>query len=119
MKIAVPAEGSTLSSKADSRFGRAAGFVVYDDKTKDVTYVENTQNLQAVQGAGIQSAKNILEAQIDIVLTAHVGPKAFTVLQQAGVKVYTGIEGTVQNALDAYEEKRLKFADNADVDAHW
>ena len=62
MKIAISARSASLESNFDTRFGRAPLFVIYDTDSKEVSSCNNTQNLQAAQGAGIQTAQNVANA---------------------------------------------------------
>ncbi len=119
MKIAISTEGNELSSPVDARFGRARGFIIYDIETGDFVYKENSQNLNAPQGAGIQSAKNVIDAGAGALISGHVGPKAFTTLNSAGVKIYTGISGTVADVIEKYKSGDLSAAAGADVEGHW
>jgi len=54
MKIAVTSRGKKLEDPLDPRFGRAVSFLVFDTETNDFQVVDNTPNLNAAQGAGIQ-----------------------------------------------------------------
>ena len=119
MIIAVSSEGNNLESKVDARFGRASSFVIINTDSDSVSNIANTQNLNAQQGAGIQAAKHILNAEADVLLTGHVGPKAFKVLSQGDVKVYTGVQGTVKEAIEALNNNKLQLAKEADVEGHW
>lgn len=119
MKIAVSAEQGTPDSPVDSRFGRAKYFMVHDTETGAWNTIDNVQNLQAAQGAGIQSASTVVNAGCDTLLTGHCGPKAFSALTRAGVAVYLITAGTVQAAVDAMKKGTLKKLDAADVEGHW
>ena len=119
MKIAISTKGNDLDSKVDPRFGRASGFIIYDTDACGFKFVDNVQNLEAQQGAGIQSAQNIVEQGATALITGHCGPKAFRVLSSAGVAIYAGAEGTVRDAITKYKNNELKKIDSADVDGHW
>jgi len=119
MKIAVSSTGRDMNSTIDQRFGRARFFVIVDTETGDFSAHDNSQNLNALQGAGIQSAKNVLDFGAEAVLTGNVGPKAFNTLLTAGVDIYTGASGTVQNAVDSFKAGTLNKAGKASVDGHW
>jgi predicted Fe-Mo cluster-binding NifX family protein len=119
MKIAVSAKGKTLESELDARFGRAACFIVADPDTLSYDVVENTQNLNAAQGAGIQAAKTVADQKVSAVLTGNCGPKAYAVLEQAGINVITGLSGTVKQALEDYKKGNLNPSDGPNVDGHW
>jgi predicted Fe-Mo cluster-binding NifX family protein len=119
MKVAITIQGEELSSPIDPRFGRAAGFLVVDTETSKFSYIENKQNLQAAQGAGIQTGKAVVELGVDAVLTGHVGPKAFATLSAGGIAIYTGIRGTACDALDQLKAGTLELSSGADVEGHW
>ncbi len=119
MKVAVSSQGSDLDSQVDPRFGRAKGFVVVETETGELAFHDNTQNLNAAQGAGIQAARNVAELGADALVTGNVGPKAFATLQAADIKVYTGASGTVKDALAQFKAGQLQCASKANVEGHW
>lgn len=119
MKIAFTTSGKDLKAPLDSRFGRAPAFLVYDEERDDFEIVPNTQNLSAAQGAGIQAAQAVAGAGAQAVVTGHCGPKAFRVLEAAGVAVYNCEAPTVGAALEALRRGELQAAGAADVEGHW
>jgi predicted Fe-Mo cluster-binding NifX family protein len=119
MLIAVSAQGETLDSPVDARFGRAPAFVLVDTESEMFKCVPNTQNLQAAQGAGIQSAQSVVNAGAKVLITGNCGPKAFRALSAAGVQVYVGAGGTVREVLQKYREGTLQQAQDANVEGHW
>jgi predicted Fe-Mo cluster-binding NifX family protein len=119
MKIAISTEGKDLTSIVDQRFGRAKGFLVYDTESNESVYVDNKQNLEAAQGAGIQSAKTVIDAGAEAVITGNVGPKAFTTLNAAGVKIYLSSGGNISNAIEQLSKGELVLTSNANVEGHW
>jgi predicted Fe-Mo cluster-binding NifX family protein len=119
MKIAVTAQGCELESELDPRFGRASCFIVVDTDSGEHEIVDNTQNLNAAQGAGVQAAQTIVNQRVDAVLTGHCGPKAFSVLDRAGIKVYLGAEGLVGEAIEQVLAGEYQAALMPDVEGHW
>jgi predicted Fe-Mo cluster-binding NifX family protein len=103
----------------DPRFGRARFFAVVDTETGAFSAADNVQNLNAAQGAGIQAGQNVVELGAGAVITGHVGPKAFATLQAGGVKVYTGADGTVAEAIEQFKAGQLNESSGADVQGHW
>lgn len=102
MKFAVSSTGKTLDSKVDPRFGRAPFFVIVDsDKGEIISVLDNSAAINAAHGAGINAAAKVAEAGVDAVLTGRVGPKAWAVLEQAGIKVVSDASGTVASAVKA------------------
>jgi len=119
VKIAFSTSGNDLSGPLDSRFGRAPKFLIYDLETSAFEVVDNGQNLNAAQGAGIQSAETVARLGAKAVVTGHCGPKAFRVLSAAGVKIYNTDAPTVAAALEQYRAGKLLEAKSADVEGHW
>ena len=119
MKIAFSTSGADLSAPLDTRFGRAPKFLVYDTDAATFELVDNTQNLNAAQGAGIQSAQRVAGTGAQALVSGHCGPKAFLVLQTAGIKVYTSNARTIADALKAYQDGQLAEIKSADVEGHW
>lgn len=119
MKIAVPSEGDNLDASVDKRFGRAKKFIVFDTESKKHSVKDNTQNLNATQGAGVQTGQNIAESGAQALITNNCGPKAFTVLSQAGIAVYNSEATTVKEAIDQFNNGELKKAESANVGGHW
>ncbi len=118
MKIAIITSGDGLDSHVDPRFGRAKAFVIYDTDTGEWSLLDNAQNLNAAQGAGIQAAAAVANAGVEAVLTGNCGPRAFATLSAAGIAAYHGVSGTVQQAIDALSAGELQAASQASVGAH-
>jgi len=119
MNIAITSTGSTLESALDPRFGRAKFFVAVDTETGTFTAHDNQLNLQATQGAGIQAAQNVAALRVQAVISGNVGPKAYRVLNMAGISVYLCGEGSVADALACFRKGELKAIDSANVEGHW
>lgn len=111
-KIAITSEGTQLTDMVDPRFGRAGGFVVVDLETMATSYVDNGSSQAMAHGAGIQAAENIANAGVGVLLTGFVGPKAFTALQGAGIKIGQNLDNmTVGEAVELYKAGKVQFAD--------
>jgi len=102
-KIAVTASGPTLDSAVDSRFGRAAGFLIVDPSTGDFQYLSNAEAGAQPSGAGIQAVQTIARAGATVLLTGRVGPKALQALQAAGIEIGEDFDGMkVREAVDRF-----------------
>jgi predicted Fe-Mo cluster-binding NifX family protein len=119
MKVVVTAGGPGIEESFDTRFGRAAYFIVCDLENGAWECHPNTQNLEAAQGAGIQAAQSIRRLGASALITGHVGPKAFRVLDANGIKIFSAQASTAQEALNAYKGGLLSAMAAPDVEGHW
>ena len=119
MKVAVTSQGEDLSSEIDPRFGRAKWLIVVDTETGKSEAHDNTVNLNAAQGAGIQTGQNIANLGVEAVITGNVGPNAFKTLNAANVKIFLTEKQTIQDAIDSFKAGGLKEVDQANVEGHW
>ncbi|GBC60364.1 dinitrogenase iron-molybdenum cofactor biosynthe sis protein [Desulfonema ishimotonii] len=119
MNIAITSVDRDLSSALDPRFGRAKYFIIVDSETMSYRVVENEQNLNLPQGAGIQAGKTIVENNVDVLITGNCGPKAFKVLESADIDVIIGAKGSVKDVVSQYKAGELQPTDNANVEGHW
>ena len=119
MRIAVTSAGKTLESKVDPRFGRAPFILIVDDEFNLIEAIDNSPNVNAFRGAGIQAAKTIAEKNVDLLLTGRCGPNAFTTLEAAGIKVGIEQSGTIREAIERVRTNQVKFADKPNAEAHW
>ena len=119
MKIAITGQDKELSCDIDLRFGRAKWLIVVDTKTGDFQAHDNKVNLNAAQGAGIQTGQNIANLGVEAVITGNVGPNAFKTLGAANVRIFLAEKQTVQDAIDLFKAGKLKEVDQASVEGHW
>lgn len=119
MKIAVTSTDGTLDGMVDERFGRAKKIVLINLDDGSRATVDNVQNMNAAQGAGIQTAQNIVHAGAKVVISGHLGPNAFRVISAAGIEVYTAASMTVREAVESYKNGSLPKLAGADVEGHW
>jgi len=119
MKIAVPCQGENLDAQMDSRFGRAAAFLIYDSETKDVQIIPNGEARDAPGGAGVLAGGIVVQSGAQVLLSGNVGPRAFDVLTRGGVKVYMAVFQTVREAIEAYQKGQLSESEGANKPGHW
>ena len=109
MIVVITAQGTEPSDSVDPRFGRAPHFVLFDTETEIFKALDNSQQVNAAQGAGVQAAQNVVAAGAEVLLTGQCGPKAYQALSAAGVKIFAGIQGTVEEAVQAWRDDALEL----------
>ena len=119
MKILITSKSMELTGDVDPRFGRARYFIIYDTETNQWDALDNIQNLNATQGAGIQAGENASKTGVEYVLTGHCGPKAFKTLSANGIKVIVGVKGSVAGVIEGFKKGVFKPSDQSDVQGHW
>jgi predicted Fe-Mo cluster-binding NifX family protein len=119
MKIAVTSTGTELDSPVDPRFGRAPYILIVDSETFDFEVLDNTENVNALKGAGIQAARMVNDKGAETLLTGHCGPNAFKALKAAKIGVANDARGSVREAVKAYMDGKLLLSDKANVEGQW
>ena len=119
MKIAVSSTGKTLESEIDPRFGRCRYFLIVEienKKVKNVKAIENTAKAQ-MGGVGITAAEIVANEKVNAVITTNLGPRAFSVFGQFGIKIYRG-QGKIKNAVQDFINGKLKELTDATGPQH-
>lgn len=119
MMVVVTARGETMDSAVDGRFGRTAFLLQIDTESGACQAHSNRPNLQAAQGAGIQTAQSVADLAPDALITGNLGPKAFRVLQAAGIRAYRCQDSTAAEAILRFRDGDLTELTAANVEGHW
>lgn len=119
MKIAVSATGKKLGDNVDPRFGRARYILLVDQESMDIEAIDNSNNIQAFKGAGIQAATLLADKDVDVLLTGFCGPNAFRTLNAAEIKVINNVSGTVEQAIAAFNRGGVAYASEPNSSGHW
>ena len=119
MKIGISAAGNRPDSPVDARFGRAGCFQVFDTDSGTYEVIDNSTGRDSTQGAGVHAGELVAGLGVSVMITGHCGPKAFRVLDGAGIRVMLCGGGTVEQAIRMYMEGGLEEAAGPDVKGHW
>ena len=94
----------------DPRFGRAEFFLVYDEDSKELAFLDNSDIQEEAHGAGPKTAQRVFELSPEILITGNgPGGNAATVLEKAGIQIYIGAgQMTVKEAFEAYKNNKLE-----------
>ncbi|BCL59549.1 hypothetical protein DGMP_02420 [Desulfomarina profundi] len=84
MKVAVTARGVTLDDEVDPRFGRAPYILMVDTETFEFEAVDNSENVNAFKGAGIQAATMVSEKGLKCCSPVTVVPMLSRLLMLPG-----------------------------------
>ena len=117
MKIAVSSTGENLDSQLDPRFGRCAYYLVVDPDDMSFEVYPN-ESAAMGGGAGIQAAQFLASKGVQAVITGNCGPNAVQTLSAAGIDLFAGEQGTVQDVAKKFVTGNLKPTNEPTVDSH-
>ena len=102
MKVAVASTGNNLDSEISSVFGRCPYFIIAEIENGEIkteSAIENPAKNEQ-RGAGIKAAQFIANQDVKTIISAPVGPNAFDIIKQVGIKVYKIHSGSVKDNLE-------------------
>ena len=117
MKVCISSSGNSVESSLDSRFGRAAYFIIVDIETNEIEIVENSAS-SGGGGVGITSGQLIIDKDVGAVITGNVGPNAMNVLKTAEIDIFQGKTTSVANNIEEFKKGTLKKIDTT-VPSHF
>ena len=109
MVVAIPTIRESEDSAIDPRFGRANLFALFDSSSGKL--VETLQNPYAGArgGAGIQVCQMLINKGVKAVVVTQIGPNSMSMLQSAGVKIFSAPAGvTAKQAFDSFVKGELE-----------
>ena len=118
MKLAISSSGRDLNSRLDPRFGRCAYFLIINPDDMDFEVFNNESSVLG-GGAGIQSAQFLASKGVNAVITGNCGPNAVQTLSAAGIELFTGQTGNVEEVVEKFKKGELRPTTEATVDSHF
>lgn len=106
MKIAISATGKTIENLLDMRFGRCEYFQIHDTENGEVKIIEN-EGQNSGGGAGIAAANQLIDEEVNVIITGNLGPNAFELIEKAGIKAYKCGNIAISSVLDKYKKGEL------------
>jgi len=103
-KLVIPSDGKSLKSNVATLLDEARYFMMFGLGTYDVVPNPYYRDKRAT---GAEIAQFIVSEGGAVVICNNVSASALKSLQSLKVKVYDGIVGTVQQAIDIYADGRL------------
>lgn len=118
MKICISSTGDNIDSSVDPRFGRCPFFLIYDDSTENYEFISNSSR-NAMGGAGIQAAQEVISKGVEAVITGNIGPNSYRVFESAKIKIYTGVSGPIKEAIAKHKANQLTSTSGPSVQSHY
>ena len=79
--IAIPVVEDSYESPISTRFGKSDWFALVDGQA-NITFLANPH------GGGAEVLRWLSEQGVETIITAHIGPKPYAMLREAGIRVY-------------------------------
>lgn len=113
MKIAVSIDEPEKSSPISEIFGRCNSFLIYDREKKSIEFLTNPFSTE-IGGAGIHTAKFLIEKNVDAVIVKNIGENPFRFLTSADIKIFLCKENTALDAIRLFNDEKLTAAEIKD-----
>lgn len=111
MRIAVTYENGQIFA----HFGHTKQFKLYDVDGGKIVSCE----LVDMSGSGHGALGKMLHALgVDVVICGRIGSGAQAVLAEVGIKLYGGVSGETDNAVNLFLENKLQYNPNVTCDHH-
>ena len=101
MKIAVPGSAPRLDGRVEHKMGTAPHLLVVDTDDMSFDVLAGVPDSSG-PGAGVRAVSLVLGLGAEVVLVGYMAPPIAEVLEKQGVKVVTGVSGTVEEAVEGY-----------------
>lgn len=108
MILIISAQGPTMDSPKDDRFGRCQWLIKANTETNEWHAFENPGVSQA-GGAGVAAAQFVVDQKAHVVISGDFGPHAARAFQAANIemRLFADNVTTVQDAVDLFTNNQL------------
>ena len=97
-----------LSSKVFEHFGQSESFAIVEIDGDQILSVNVIHIGPSPDSNEIKPAEFFADHSVNIILTGNIGPCHTNTLLDRGIRLYSGANGTVKEALGKYYSDRLK-----------
>lgn len=106
MLIAVSTKKPELYSELSDAFGRSRYFMIYDSIKNTSEFIVNPFSSE-LGGAGIQSARFLIEKNIEAIITTFIGLNTLRFINTLNIKVYNGSNLKTYEAIQWFTDNKL------------
>ena len=107
MKVAVTSQDRRQDSPVEPWLGRAAYFHLVDTDHMIFDAIENESAGESPDVAEVNAARLIIDARAQAVLTGNCGYEVRRMFADAGIKLFQGVPGTVEESAERFKAGRL------------
>lgn len=104
-RVAIPvASDDGLSSRINDHFSMSDRYAILDVESGRIAAVKVIRNPLAGQK---NAAELLVKNRVNIVLAGRIGSCAIKILLDSGARLFSGAEGTIEEALNDYQSGKL------------
>lgn len=119
MKIALPSMApGGLEAQISAHFGHSDVFTMVNIEDNNITGTELVPNLPHSQGGCMAPVMHLKENGADAIIVTGIGMRPLMGFQQVGIKVFSGVPGTIESVVNEYLAGNLKPAGEDIVCGH-
>jgi len=111
MKIAVAYENGEIFG----HFGHTEKFKIYEVEGKDI---KSTKVIDTNGSGHSELVDFLVKNDVDTLICGGIGGGAKNAINEAGIKLYGGVEGNADSAVNSLLEGQLNFNPNVHCDHH-
>jgi len=112
MKVAISVAENSADTLVDPRFGRCGWFALCDTQADAMNFLENAA-ASASGGAGLAAAQQMIDNDVEAVITGSAGPNAYNVLRGSEIRIYRCGSVPVRLAIQLLREAKLEEVTSA------
>lgn len=117
MLIAISTKKPDPYSKLSDAFGRSEYFMIYDSIKNTSEFTANPFSSE-LGGAGIQSARFLIERNIEAIITTFIGLNTLRFFNSLQIKVYQGTDHKADEAIKLFAENKLDEITTDEIDSY-
>lgn len=106
MLIAVSVKEPNLSAVLSDSFGRSEYFLLFDSEKDSYRFIQNPYSSE-LGGAGIQSARFLIEQKVETVITTFIGFNILRFFNSLNIKIYKCGDCTAEKSIRLFLQGNL------------
>ena len=108
MKLSISASSRSINGQVNPDFGRCPWHIIVEVEGSEIKSHSFIPNNPLPRGADLTIAEAAIFKKINAVISGNIAPKAFEVLQRAGIKFYPAPEMNIKEAIKKLAAGALK-----------
>ncbi|MFO7524686.1 MAG: NifB/NifX family molybdenum-iron cluster-binding protein [Ignavibacteriaceae bacterium] len=117
MLIAVSVKKPDLGSELSDAFGRSEYFLLFDSTKNIPEFIQNPYSSE-LGGAGIQSARFLIERKVEAVITTFIGFNTLRFFNSLDIKIYKCNDCNAEDSLKLFSKGSLKEINESRIEKY-